>query len=88
MTSMISAPVNPIPSPRSRYRRSIVGRTIGWLRTNLFASVLSSIMSLLLIAVLAKALISLFQWGYWNAIWIVSGDQTGPCRAIRGIGAC
>jgi general L-amino acid transport system permease protein len=23
-----------------------------------------------------------------NAIWIVSGDQTGPCRAIRGIGAC
>ena len=66
----------------------MVGRTIGWLRTNLFASILSSIMSLLLIAVLAKALISLFQWGYWNAIWIVSGDQTGPCRAIRGIGAC
>jgi len=38
--------------------------------------------------VLGKALISLVQWGFVNAIWLVSGDQTGPCRDIRGIGAC
>ena len=88
MTLVTTPPENPIPSPRSRYRRTLVGRTLGWLRANLFASVLSSIMSLLLIAVLAKALISLVQWGFVNAIWILSGDQTGPCRAIRGIGAC
>ena len=45
-------------------------------------------MSLLLIFVLGKALFSLVQWGITNAIWIIQGDQTGPCRAIRGIGAC
>jgi len=88
MTSMTSAPENPVLSPRLRYRRSRVGRAIGWLRANLFPSITSSIISLLLIAVLGKALISLVQWGYVNAIWMLSGDQTGPCRAIRGIGAC
>ena len=31
---------------------------------------------------------SLVQWGFWNAIWTVPGDQTGACRAIRGLGAC
>ena len=28
------------------------------------------------------------QWGFWNAIWSVPGNQTGACRAIRGLGAC
>src|SRR6478736_646946 len=88
MTSMTSAPENPLPLDRPQYRRALSRRIIGWLRANLFASIPSSIMSLLLIAVLGKALISLVQWGYVNAIWIISGDQTGPCRAIRGIGAC
>jgi general L-amino acid transport system permease protein len=88
MTSMTSAPENPVLSPRSRYRRSPFGRMIGWLRANLFASIPSSIISLLLIAVLGKALISLVQWGLVNAIWLVSGDQSGPCRDIRGTGAC
>ena len=88
MTSMTSAPENPLPLSRPQYRRTLSGRIIGWLRTNLFASIPSSIISLLLIAVLGKALISLVQWGFVNAIWIISGDQTGPCRAIRGIGAC
>ena len=84
MTSMTSAPENPLPLGRPRYRRTLAGRIIGWLRANLFASIPSSIMSLLLIFVLGKALISLVQWGFVNAIWIVPGDQTGPCRAIRG----
>ena len=88
MTSMTSAPENPLPLDRPQYRRTLSGRVIGWLRANLFPSIPSSIISLLLIAVLGKAFVSLVQWGYVNAIWIVSGDQTGPCRAIRGIGAC
>src|SRR4051812_46997652 len=85
---MTSAPENPLPLGRPQYRRTASARIIGWLRANLFPSIPSSIMSLLLIGVLGKALISLVQWGYVNAIWILSGDQTGPCRAIRGIGAC
>ena len=88
MASLTTTPESPVLSPRSRYRRSLVGRGTGWLRANLFASIPSSIMSVLLIALLGKALISLVQWGFVNAIWLVTGDQTGPCRDIRGLGAC
>src|SRR3954454_10240163 len=88
MASMTFSPEDPLPIDRPRSRRTAAGRVIGWLRANLFASITSSIMSLLLIFVLGKALFSLVQWGVTNAIWIIQGDQTGPCRAIRGIGAC
>jgi general L-amino acid transport system permease protein len=88
MTSVTITPEDPLPLDRPRSRRTASGRIIGWLRANLFASISSSIMSLLLIAVLGKALVSLVQWGIANAIWVIRGDQTGPCRAIRGVGAC
>src|SRR6202011_5824137 len=55
---------------------------------NLFASIPSPVISLLLIFLLAKAIVSLVQWGFWNAIWSVPDNQTGACRAIRGLGAC
>jgi general L-amino acid transport system permease protein len=87
MTSLTSAPEDPLPIGRPRIR-PMSGGIIGWLRVNLFASITSSIMSLLLITVLGKALFSLVQWGITNAIWLIQDDQTGPCRAIRGIGAC
>src|SRR5258707_12934847 len=57
-----------------------------WLRANLFQSIPSTIISLLLILVLAKACVSLVQWGFWNAIWSVPGNDTNACRAIRGLG--
>src|SRR4051794_514270 len=88
MTSATSTPGDLLPIDRPRSRRTVFGRIIGWLRANLFASIASSIMSLLLITVLGKALYSLVQWGVTNAIWLIQDDQTGPCRAIRGIGAC
>jgi general L-amino acid transport system permease protein len=72
----------------ARSRKAPGGLVIRWLRANLFASVTSSIISLLLIALLGKALVSLVQWGFWNAVWSVPGDQTGACRSIRGLGAC
>ncbi len=88
MTSISDAPQNPLPFDSARSRKVPGGRVIRWLRANLFASVTSSVISLLLIALLGKALVSLVQWGYWNAIWSVPGDQTGACRSIRGLGAC
>jgi general L-amino acid transport system permease protein len=88
MASMTFTPEDPLPIDRPQSRRTAAGRVIGWLRANLFASITSSIMSLLLLFVLGKALFSLVQWGITNAVWIIHGDQTGPCRAIRGIGAC
>jgi general L-amino acid transport system permease protein len=88
MTSISDAPQNPLPFSSARSRKVPGGRVLRWLRANLFASVTSSIISVLLIALLGKALVSLVQWGYWNAIWSVPGDQTGACRSIRGLGAC
>jgi general L-amino acid transport system permease protein len=88
MTSITDAPENPLPFNGPRSRKTPGGYVIRWLRANLFASVTSSIISLILIGLLAKAFVSLVQWGYWNAIWSVPGDQTGACRSIRGLGAC
>src|ERR1700709_533289 len=87
MTSIADAPENPLPVGRTRSRRG-QGGVIGWLRANLFSSILSSVISLLLIFLLAKACLSLLQWGLLNAIWTVPNGQTGACRAIRGLGAC
>jgi general L-amino acid transport system permease protein len=88
MTSITDAPQNPLPFNSARSRKVPGGRVVRWLRANLFASVTSSVISVLLIALLAKAFVSLVQWGFWNAIWSVPGDQTGACRSIRGLGAC
>jgi len=52
------------------------------------SSIPSTVISRLLIFLLAKACVSLLQWGFWNAIWSVPDNQTGACRAIRGLGAC
>jgi general L-amino acid transport system permease protein len=88
MTSISDAPENPLPFDRSRSRRTAAGKAIAWLRANLFASITSSVISLLLIALLGKALVSLVLWGLWHAVWSVPGDQTAACRSIRGLGAC
>ena len=88
MTSLTDAPENPLPFGRSRPRSVGGGRALRWLRANLFSSIPSSIVSLLLIFLLAKACMSFVQWGFWNAIWTVPDNQTGACRAIRGLGAC
>jgi general L-amino acid transport system permease protein len=88
MTLVSDAPENPLPFGRPRPGVVGRGRTIRWLRANLFSSIPSSVISLLLIFLLAKACVSFVQWGLWNAIWTVPDSQTNACRAIRGIGAC
>src|ERR1700760_1416627 len=88
MTSLTDVPENPLPFGRSRPRSVGSGRAIRWLRANLFSSIPSSVISLVLIFLLAKACVSFVQWGFWNAIWTVPDSQTSACRAIRGLGAC
>src|ERR1700751_2293704 len=74
---------------RPRVKRTFVGRTIVWLRANLFATIPSTIITLLLLLVLGKGLISLLQWGWLNAVWSVpDANNTAACRAVRGLGAC
>src|SRR4051812_11877443 len=88
MSVVTDAPENPLPLSRSRPRMVGGGRAIRWLRANLFPSIPSSIISLLLIFLLAKASVSFVQWAFLNAIWTVPDSQTGACRALRGLGAC
>jgi general L-amino acid transport system permease protein len=59
-----------------------------WLRGNLFSSISSSVITLLLLALMTKMVVSFAQWGIWDAVWTVPGNNTAACRALRGLGAC
>ncbi|HEX5242667.1 MAG TPA: amino acid ABC transporter permease [Tepidisphaeraceae bacterium] len=59
-----------------------------WMRANLFSSITSTITTLILVVLLAKAIVNLVAWGILNAVWTVPANDTNACRAARGIGAC
>ena len=62
---------------------------ISWLRANLFSSIPSTIISLLLIFLLAKACVSFVQWGIAQCgLDACPRNDTSACRALRGLGAC
>jgi general L-amino acid transport system permease protein len=61
MTVMTDIPDSPLARPR--VKRTRARGIIAWLRTNLFATIPSTIITLLLLLVLGKGLISLVQWG-------------------------
>src|ERR1700760_388303 len=77
--------------PRAeRPRPSLVGGypVLRWLRANLFSSIPSTIVTLILLALAAKLIFSLAQWGIWNAVWTEPAGNSVACRAARGLGAC
>src|SRR5262249_340172 len=88
MAVVTDVPQNPRPSARPP--SSWAGRhmILRWLRANLFSSISSTIITLLLLSLLIKLSISLVQWGFLDAVWTVPGNDTGACRAARGTGAC
>ena len=88
MSSVAHVPQDPLPIGPRPAPRALGGHLTAWLRANLFASIPSSIMTLLLLFLLGKACIGLWQWGIANAVWIVSGSDTSACRALRGVDAC
>jgi len=63
-------------------------RALWWLRENLFSSVASTLITLVLVYLIATAAISLFQWAIVHAVWSVPDNQTQACRSVRGLGAC
>jgi general L-amino acid transport system permease protein len=74
--------------PRAMRRPQSGNRVLRWLRTNLFPSIPNGIITLVLLAVLAKGVISFVQWGIANAVWLTPADDSSACRAVRGFGAC
>lgn len=87
MTTSMEAREAPRPSGRARSGFDAIP-ALRWLRANLFASITSSVVTLLLFALLVKMLVSFLQWGIWNAVWTVPGNDTSACRAVHGLGAC
>ncbi len=77
-----TAALTPARSPRGG------NRAFRWLRANLFSSITSSIVTLVLFAVLAKAVVSFVQWGIVDAVWRTPAGDSSACRAARGLGAC
>ena len=67
----------PMPRPTGRPRTGLdANPVLRWLRANLFSSITSSIITLLLLALIAKMAISFVQWGILDAIWSVPGNNT------------
>ena len=84
MSVMTDIPDSPLPSAPPRVNRTLAGHVIAWLRANLFATIPSTIITLLLLLVLGKGLVSLVQWGWLNAVWSVpDANNTAACRAVR-----
>jgi general L-amino acid transport system permease protein len=77
-----TAALTPARSPRGG------NRAWRWLRANLFSSITNSIVTLVLFAVLAKAVVSFVQWGIVDAVWRTPAGDSSACRAARGLGAC
>ncbi|HYZ21589.1 MAG TPA: amino acid ABC transporter permease, partial [Rhodopila sp.] len=65
---------------------------LGWARANLFNSVPSTAVTLVLLYLIVKWAISFVEWGLIHAVWSVPQTATGadssPCREVKGIGAC
>ncbi|KYG21174.1 amino acid ABC transporter permease [Bradyrhizobium sp. AT1] len=78
-----------IPDAPRRARRPQIGNPVlRWLRANLFSSIPNGILSVVLLAILAKGVFSFVQWGVANAVWLTPANDSSACRAVRGVGAC
>ena len=87
MAMLTEAPQMPRPTSRPRGGIDAIP-LLRWLRANLFSSVTSTIITLILLALLVKIIMGFVQWGILDAVWSVPGNDTSACRAMRGLGAC
>ncbi len=66
---------------------------LGWARVNLFGSILSSVVSVVLGVLILHWAYQLIDWGVVHAVWSVPVDARGlpdssACREAKGVGAC
>jgi general L-amino acid transport system permease protein len=88
MTSSIARPL-PVPSRNAPPGMGIVP----WMKTNLFATWLSTAVTLALGYVILRILVSFIDWAIIGAIWSVPYSATGiaetaVCQEAKGHGAC
>ena len=91
MTSLTSAPENPLPLERPRSRRAPGGPIIGWLRANLFASVRETVRHLMKekkydeSATLIQAALRNGQMESWMYEALALAERKGPERVSQGL---
>src|SRR3954452_13140190 len=65
---------------------------LGWARVNLFNSIPSTAVTLVLLYFIVKWAVGFFDWGALHAVWSVPETATAPdpsaCRSAIGVGAC
>lgn len=66
---------------------------LAWLKENLFATWVSTAVTLALGYIIVRVVAALVAWAFFNAVWTVpyaaNGiPQTAACQAAKGIGAC
>ena len=83
------APALPVPS-----RDAPAGAgALAWLKTNLFATWVSTAVTLALGYIIVRIILTFADWAFFKAIWTVPYSangiaQTAVCQNIKGIGAC
>ena len=75
-------------APRTARRPQAGNPALRWLRGNLFSSIPNGILTLVLLAVLAKGVFGIVQCGIANAVRLTAANDSSACRAVRGLGAC
>jgi general L-amino acid transport system permease protein len=65
---------------------------VRWVRSNLFGSWPSALVTIVFAILLVRWAIALFDWGILNAVWSVPQGDAGPdttaCQHAQGVGAC
>ena len=85
MTVMTDIPTARCPRPARACKRTLAGHVIAWLRANLFATIPSTIITLLLIAGARQGAGQPRAMGLLNAVWSVpDGNNSSACRAVPG----
>jgi general L-amino acid transport system permease protein len=80
-----------VANPRERPPPLMAG-PLAWVKTNLFGSIGSSVVSIVLLLAILRLGWQIVSWGVIHAVWSVpqgaNGANTATCAAVKGVGAC
>jgi general L-amino acid transport system permease protein len=80
-----------VANPRERPPPLMAG-PLAWVKVNLFGSIGSSVVSIVLLLVILRLGWQILSWGVIHAVWSVpvgaTGANTAACAAVKGVGAC
>ncbi|MGD0430603.1 MAG: amino acid ABC transporter permease [Acetobacteraceae bacterium] len=90
MTTGVASSLPLSPKPREAPQGA---GAVAWVKTNLFATWVSTAVTLALGYIIIRIVVALFDWAFVWAIWSVPYSptgiaETGVCQTAKGLGAC